>query len=300
MAVKLDLFTNSLDRMRNLIATILAVPVDNAKYQYFAWTLKVIAQIIESVFAAIFLGTEIVQNLRDIDDLSLLRQHSSNNNFANREGYRDAANVFIVLFNLEITWNIVLWAVLFVRGPQKYSAAASALFAIVFEATLVMCGLYLLKAKGNIDLEKQTLCMIFQIWFFVNIILQIVTGYAEKVAKKVHYLAVIFIIPLAYIIACLAYAFVIIPIAGWNMFRSFSDIIEYSYRDFVHETFNSTHTPNIFEFLILSGLMGQWIWTVIFVGCLICLSLVTIVNRCRRYFSLKSGTDFQAFKNNFI
>lgn len=167
---------------------------------------------------------------------------------------------------------MTLWAALFIKGPKKCSLSVTVLYAIIFEMPIMICGLSLMRAEGNINWDEHIFDVLFQIWYIVNVMLQIIIGCAENFTKKVEYLAVILITPLSYLLICLPYAFVIIPIAGWGFFGGFSDYLEESH-SIVHGTFNSTHTHSMFDFLVFSGFLGQWIWMVLVIIISLSLSL---------------------------
>ncbi|KXJ18060.1 hypothetical protein AC249_AIPGENE21481 [Exaiptasia diaphana] len=213
--------------------TITTVSINNDTYCKISWALKIIAQIIEIVLGGILLATDIAPNLKN------------DFNLENPEDYEDAAIAYIVFFALEIILDIMLWTFVVLSGGHEGCAVVSVLLSVLFEMPIMICGLYLMRYKGTIDWDQQMFELIFQIWYIVNIMLQITVGFAEEVC----YWGVFILGPLSYVIACLPYAFVIIPKSGWHWYKSISEYYDNS-RDFIHGKFNSTHTQNMLDVLI--------------------------------------------------
>ncbi|KXJ18036.1 uncharacterized protein LOC114574509 [Exaiptasia diaphana] len=149
------------------------------------------------------------------------------------------------------------------RTYRKHDACVvvSVVLSIFFEMPIMICGVYLMRYKGTIDWDQQFFELMFQIWYIVNLMIQITFGFADKVYYWKCW-GVVFVAPLSYVIACLPYAFVIIPMSGWHWFETLSGYYNNS-QNFIHGTFNSTDTHNMLEFLIVSGFVGQWIWSII-------------------------------------
>ncbi|KAK3734507.1 hypothetical protein QZH41_007796 [Actinostola sp. cb2023] len=216
-----------------------------------AWSLKIIAQIIEIVLGGILLGTDIAPNLR---------KHSLKEDFENPDGYRVAAYAYIAFFTLEMIMDMTYWTFAVCTGGKKTSPIVSLLLSVFCELPIMMCGIYLMKTKGTINWDEETFDLVFQTWYIVNIMLQITADFA----KKVNVLGVILVLPLSYLVACILYAFVTIAMSGWHWFMPVSEYLENN-RKFVHGTFSSKHSQNMLDFLIVTGLVGQWICNLVLI-----------------------------------
>ncbi|KAK3735267.1 hypothetical protein QZH41_001046 [Actinostola sp. cb2023] len=234
------------------IGVLLNIKINNPTYRYIAWTLKIIAQIIEIVLGGILLGTDIAPNLR--------KSRSVPDYLNDPAGYRDAAYAYIAFFTLETIVDISYWTFAVCTGCKKTSAAVTLLMSVVCDMPIMMCGIYLMKAKGTINWDEQKFDLVFQIWYIVNIMLQITADLAEKV----KFWGVIIVLPLSYLVACLPYACVTIAMSGWHWFIPVSDYLDNNH-SFVQGTFNSTHSRNMLNFLIVTGFVGQWIRNLVFI-----------------------------------
>lgn len=242
-----------------------SVQIGSKSFLPIAWMCKIVSQIIEIVLGAIILGTDIVPNLLKIAE-------GSSAQLEDRESYKKAAHAYIAFFVLEIMLDVAILVWLLYKHPKTISLAYSALYSVFFDMPIMVCGVCLMRAKGTIDWDKETFELLFQIWYIANIMLQITIGSAEKA----RYFTII-VAPVSYLIACLPYAFVIIPISGWQWFPSPSAYFEDSQK-FVHGTFTSSQTNNMFDFLIVSGFVGQWI-----VNILLFLLLLGIAVKCAKW-----------------
>ncbi|XP_028513077.1 uncharacterized protein LOC114574506 [Exaiptasia diaphana] len=165
------------------------------------------------------------------------------------------------------------------RTYRKHDACVvvSVVLSIFFEMPIMICGLYLMRYKGTIDWDQQFFELMFQIWYIVNLMLQITFGVADMVYHW-KFWVVVFVAPLSYVIACLPYAFVIIPMSGWHWGFGMLDGYFKNRQKYVHGTFNSTGTHNMLDFLIVSGRVGQWIWNII-LGIIVFTVLVKCLNK---------------------
>ena len=226
------------------IGVLLHAKIDNPTYRYVAWTLKIISQIIEIVLGGILLGTDIVPNLLK----------------SSVPVCRDAAHVYIVFFTLETIVDISYWIYAVCTGCKKTSVVVTLLMSVVCDMPIMMCGIFLMRAKGTINWDEQNFNLVFQIWYILNIMLQITVDLAETV----KFWGVIIVLPLSYLVACLPYACVTIAMSGWHWFIPVSDYLDNNH-SFVQGTFTSTHSQNMLNFLIVSGFVGQWIFNLVII-----------------------------------